>query len=508
MAALLEMRGITKIFGETTANDKVDFSCGEGCVVALLGENGAGKSTLMNVAYGMHRPDGGEVWFGGRRVRLQSPKDAIRLGIQMVHQHFMLVDDLTVAENAVMGREPHKFGIYQKKEAEKRILALGEAYGLAVEPGRLVGELSVGAKQRAEIVKALYHGAKLLILDEPTAVLTPQEADDLFRVVERLRADGKAVIIITHKLRETMAIADEVFVMRQGRMIGRVRKEDTTPEQLSEMMVGRQLQAPRKERRDPGKTALSLSNVRLADSRGVKVLDGLTLRVRGGEIYGVAGVEGNGQRELLEVACGIITGWSGDVEVLGQDIRKKSVRDIIAMGVSCIHSDRHERGLLLELDAQRNVLLGYQRDQSMLTKFGLLDGRKLAERSEDIFRQYSITPADTHLPSGSFSGGNQQKLIVGREFLRAPRLALVAYPTRGVDIGVSETIHNSILRLKEEGCAVLLITSDLDELYALSDRIGVLYEGRIGMEKDAEQFGPLELGRYMGGGGGDAGKVS
>lgn len=500
MDSLLEMKDITMKFGNFVANDHVNFSCEQGSVISLLGENGAGKTTLMKVIYGMNIPQGGEIFFQGKKVSIQSPRDAIGLGIQMVHQHFMLVNHLTVAENVVMGAEPKKFGLFQQKAAEDAVRKLSQAYGLHVDPAQRVEELSVGAKQRTEIIKALYHGAKLLILDEPTAVLTPQESEDLFKIIRKLKEDGKSVIIITHKLHETMEIADMIYVLRHGRMTGRVRKEDTNPDELTRLMVDHELASFEKLPRETGKTLLLTKDVRLRDADGVPVLSGVNLDIHSGEIYGIAGIEGNGQQELVEVLSGIKKGWSGEARLLDVDIRHKTVREITECGVACIHSDRQDRGLLMELDTVANVLLGYQYSGCFRTKQGFIKWKKTEEITREIFEKYEVSPKNTASPVGSFSGGNQQKIIVGREFYRTPRLAIVAYPTRGVDIGVSEIIHQSILTLRSLGSAVLLITADFDELFKLSDRVGVLYEGRIVIEGDACEFTPNRLGYYMGGG--------
>lgn len=500
MGSLLEIKDVTMRFGNLIANDHVSLSCEHGCVISLLGENGAGKTTLMKVIYGLNKPQSGEIYFEGKKVSMKSPKTAIGLGIQMVHQHFMLVNHLTVAENIVMGSEPQKLGIFQSKDAVERVRELSEAYGLQIDPQQLVGELSVGAKQRTEILKALYHGAKLLILDEPTAVLTPQETQELFKVIRRLKADGKSVIIITHKLHETMEIADWVYVMRHGKMVGRVAKEDTSAEELTRMMVDHTLAKFEKLPCHPGETALSLTGLNYTNTDGAAILRDINLEIHAGEIYGLAGIEGNGQQELVEVLSGIETHWTGTYELLGQNAAGKTVRQLIDLGLGCIHSDRHDRGLLLDLPASENVLLGYQHQRAVKTAAGWLDHKKASAMAHAIIEQYHVSPADETYLARSFSGGNQQKLIVGREFYRKPKVVIIAHPTRGVDIGVSEIIHQSILELREAGSAILLITADFDELFKLSDRIGVIYEGHIVTEGESGRFTPNRLGFYMGGG--------
>ena len=500
MAHLLETKGLTKKFGNFVANSKVDLWCDGGVVTSLLGENGAGKSTLMKTIYGMQAPDEGEILFKGQPVTFKSPRDAIARGIQMVHQHFMLIEELTVAENIVMGKEPKMYGLFDRKEAERQIVEIADTYGFRINPAERVCNLSVGEKQRVEIIKALYHGAMLLILDEPTAVLTPQETEGLFKVIRRLKEEGKAVIIITHKLHETMEIADEIFVLRHGVMGGHIRKEDTSPYELTRMMVDHEPKEFTKEETEPGEEALCVENLTYTDNSGTRILNDLELKVRGGEIYGIAGIEGNGQLEFMEIVSGIIKGWRGNIRIFGSDVKKKSTREIIQMGVSCVHSDRMDRGLLLELDVPSNVLLGNQFGGMARGRRGLIDYKKLSCMADNIFGHYQVSPANKSLALQRFSGGNQQKIIIGREFLRHPRLAVIAHPTRGVDIGVCEIIRQSIVDLKKSGTAIILITADFDELFQLSDRIGVMYEGHIVTEGPGEEYTPTRLGLYMGGG--------
>lgn len=498
MAAILEVKNLTVRYGDFIANDHVNMSCEHGSVISLLGENGAGKTTMMKAIYGMLSPSEGEILFEGEHVDLKSPKVATSLGIQMVHQHFMLVGHLTVAENIVLGKEIISHGILKGKEASEKVRVLSEQYGLKVNPDQLVCELSVGEKQRVEILKALYHGAKLLILDEPTAVLTPQEISELFDVMNRLKADGKTIIIITHKLKETMEVADDVYVLRHGKMVGHISKKETDIQSLTRMMVGHDLKPFEKEIFKPGKEIVSLKDISLI-SGGIKVLDSVGFSIRAGEIYGLAGIEGNGQEELVEVLSGIQKASSGAYFLNGKDVSSFSVRELLDSGVSCVHSDRHDRGLLLELSASGNILLGRQHLDSY-RKNGLLDYSKAEEITKEIIEKYDVYPPYADYPAASFSGGNQQKLVVGREFYTQPVFAIIAQPTRGVDIGVCETIHESILSLRRNGAAILLISADMDELFKLSDRIGVIYEGHIVKEDAAESFTPLQLGFYMGGG--------
>ena len=499
MAHLLETRKLTKVFGDFVANKDVDFWCDEGTVVSLLGENGAGKSTLRKTIYGMQNPDGGEILFEGKTVHFKNPKEAIACGIQMVHQHFMLIEEMTVAENIVMGEEPTRKGLFDKKEAARRIRKISDTYHFDIDPQMRVSDLSVGEKQKVEIVKALYHGAKLLILDEPTAVLTPQETEGLFQVIRKLKEDGKGIIIITHKLHETMEIADEIFVLRHGVIGGYVRKEETEPHALTCMMIDHEPKTFEKVKVALGQNVLKLQGVSYAEKNGTQILNDISFSIKEGEIYGIAGIEGNGQLELVETIVGILKGYSGKIEILDQDISKKTTKDILGMGVAVIHSDRMERGLLLEQNALMNTILGNQYTD-LVTSKKKLDYNKVDQLVDSIFDKYKVSPKNKSLPLGKFSGGNQQKIIIGRELARNPKLVVVAHPTRGVDVGVCEIIHENILELKKKGAAVLLITADFDELFRLSDRIGVIYEGHIVTEGTAEEYTPMRLGFYMGGG--------
>ena len=496
---LLETKKLTKVFGDFVANKDVDFWCDAGSVVSLLGENGAGKSTLMKTIYGMQAPDGGEIFFEGQPVHFKNPREAIERGIQMVHQHFMLIEEMTAAENIVMGDEPKRHGLFDKKEAARRIREISDTYHFNIDPYARISDLSVGEKQKVEIVKALYHGAKLLILDEPTAVLTPQETEGLFQVVRRLKEDGKGIIIITHKLHETMEIADEIFVLRHGIMGGHVLKSETEPYMLTRMMIDHEPKKFEKLNTPLGESAMKLVHVSLTEKSGAKILDNVDLDVKAGEIYGVAGIEGNGQTELVETIAGILKGYTGEIEILGKSVKGKRTKDIVEMGVAFIHSDRMDRGLLLTQNVPMNVMLGNQ-FSDLVTNKGKLDYRKTDAMIDSIFDRYQVSPRNKTLNLGKFSGGNQQKIIIGRELARDPKVVIVAHPTRGVDVGVCEIIHESILELKKKGAAILLITADFDELFRLSDRIGVIYEGSIVTEGKAEEYTPTRLGLYMGGG--------
>ena len=495
----IQLEHVTKTFGPVIANHDVTMNIRRGEILSLLGENGSGKTTLMNMIAGIYYPDGGQIIVNGQPADIRSPRDALALGIGMIHQHFKLVDVFTAVENIALSMDKgEKFDLRRVRDKAR---AICEKYQFALDLDQKVYEMSVSQKQTLEIVKVLFRGADILILDEPTAVLTPQETDELFGVIRRMvREKQMTIIIITHKLHETMEIADWVYVMRHGKMIGCVAKKDTSPEELTRMMVDHALEKFEKAACHPGEVALSLSGLSYTNQDHAPVLRDVNLEIREGEIYGLAGIEGNGQQELVEVLSGIESRWTGTYRLLGQNVAGKSVRALIDLGLGCIHSDRHDRGLLLDLPAAKNVLLGYQHQRSVKTPVGLIDYRSVSQMARSIIEQYHVSPADETYIARSFSGGNQQKLIVGREFYRNPKVVIIAHPTRGVDIGVSEIIHQSILKLREAGSAILLITADFDELFKLSDRIGVIYEGHIVTEGKREEYTPNRLGLYMGGG--------
>lgn len=500
MEAIVEMRNITKAFGGNIANNNVDFFCKAGEVLCLLGENGAGKTTLMNILYGLYKADSGEIIFSGKPVKITGPRVAIGMGIQMVHQHFMLIPTLTVADNVVIGRETCKNGFYDRREAQRTVRALSEEYGLKVSPEKIVGELSVGEQQRVEIIKALYQGAQILILDEPTAVLTPQEVEDLFKVVNRLRESGKTVIIITHKLKETMAISDRVYVLRHGQMIGERKTSATSIEELSELMVGQKINHTEKQTFVSGEAIVEMSHVSLSDGGGVKTLKDVCLAVREKEILGIAGVEGNGQMELIEVLSGLCTKWEGEVRYKGKTMRGRKTADLLADGVSCIHADRQTYSIVMDLDVPHNMLMGYQQTALYRKQKHFVDWQALREAAKALLDEYDVRPRDTQRKLTEFSGGNQQKFVVGREMKRAPKFLIAAHPTRGVDIMATAFIHDQLCAQKSSGGGVLLISSDLDELMELSDRIAVIYDGKIVDCRAAGEYTSMELGRLMGGG--------
>ncbi len=500
MESLIEMKGIRKVFGENVALDQVDFYCKEGEVLCLLGENGAGKTTLMKILYGMYKVDAGQIFYRGNPVTISSPRAAIAMGIQMVHQHFMLVETMTVLDNVMIGREPKKHGLYDRAEARRIVESLSREYGLKVLPDRLIRDISIGERQRVEIIKALYQGADVLILDEPTAVLTPQEVLDLFRIINTLREGGKTIIMITHKLKETMAIADRVMVLRQGQLVGEREVAQTTIDELSQLMVGEAIRMPQRKALEGEGDLVSFMEVHLADAHQGESLKGVNLTIRGREILGIAGVEGNGQAQLIDTLFGLERQWTGDIKVAGQSIKGKHTDDLLALGVACIHADRQAYSIAPSLSVPYNFLMGFQSDPRYLKKGVLIDWKKVSLAAGNALDQYDVRPRDIGRSLEEFSGGNQQKFVVGRETLREPRVLIAAHPTRGVDIKATAFIHQELNRVKAAGGAVLLISSDLDELMALSDRIAVIYDGRIVEVKATEDYTLMELGKLMGGG--------
>ena len=502
---MLELREITKRFGNVLANDRVSIRVEPGTIHAIVGENGAGKSTAMRIAYGFYTADSGDILIDGHAQRVETPHDAIRLGVGMVHQHFMLVETMTVAENIVLGAEPGTAAALDLRRAAEEIRRLSDEFKLSVDPHALVEDLSVGQQQRVELLKALYRQARLLILDEPTAVLTPQEVEEFFRILRGMREQGKTVVIITHKLSEVLAVSDDVTVMRDGRVVGRVKTRDTNQADLARMMVGREvLLRVKKDDARPGAAVLSVKNLTVtahAAGRGVR---DLSFDVRGGEIVGVAGVEGNGQTELIEALAGLVPreSVSGSVELGGADITRMGVRRRRELGVAHIPEDRHRRGLLLDFDLAENSILGvHYRPPAVAPPGGiLLDTAGIRGRAVEVIRDFDVRPANPDLPARALSGGNQQKLIIGREFGLKPKLILVSQPTRGVDIGAIEFIHRKLVELRDEGCAILLVSAELEEVTSLADRLLVIYHGRIVGEVDPKTATHEEIGLMMTGG--------
>ncbi|MDR7520859.1 MAG: ABC transporter ATP-binding protein [Armatimonadota bacterium] len=497
MASVVALHRITKRFPGVVANDRISLAIEPGEIHALVGENGAGKSTLMKILYGLYQPDEGSIAVRGRPVVLDSPRAAIQLGIGMVHQHFMLIPRFTVAENVMLGSEPARAGRLDLARARARIAGLADQYGLAVDPDAAVEGLSVGEQQRVEIIKVLYRGAEVLILDEPTAVLTPQEVDDLFANLRRLRAEGKTVVFISHILEEVLAIADRITVLRGGRVAGTLAAAGATKAQIAEMMVGRPvlMDLPVADV-TPGEARLQVDDAVVMGSRGRPAVRGVSLAVRAGEIYGLAGVEGNGQSELVEALVGLRPFVSGRLRVAGQDVTRAGPRGIRLLGVAHIPEDRHRRGLVLPMEVWENLILGHH----VRAEFGrgaFLDRAAAIQFAADRVARFDVRTPSLRTPVLALSGGNQQKVVVAREFGFAPRVLVAAQPTRGLDIGATEFVRRQILEARSAGMAVLLVSAMLDEILSLADRIGVIHAGQIVAEFPRGASTPRELGLYM-----------
>jgi simple sugar transport system ATP-binding protein len=495
----VRLADVTKRFPGVLANDAVDLDVEEGSVHALLGENGAGKTTLMNVLYGLYDPDSGEVIVDGESREFDSPREAIDSGIGMIHQHFMLVDPMTVAENVTLGYEPSAGLGIDRERAREEVSELADRYGFDIDPDARIEDVSVGVQQRVEIIKALYRGAKILILDEPTAVLTPQEVDDLFSVFEELTAEGKTILFITHKLGEAMRAADSITVLRDGRNVGTVGANETSREDLAELMVGREvLLDVERDPAEPGEVVLDVESLRIQDKRGTERVSEVSAAVREGEILGVAGVDGNGQSELIEAITGLRAPEAGSVAIDGTEVTRASRRAHTDRGMAYIPEDRQARGLLMDLDLVRNAVLGSQHDPEF-ARSGRIDWGHACEHAEDVIETYDVRPPNSGVRAGSLSGGNQQKFVVGRELERDPRVLMASHPTRGVDVGSTEFIHERLLELRREGVAVVLVSSKLDEVRALSDRLAVMYEGAFVDVVDPEAVTEEEIGLLMAG---------
>ncbi len=506
-APALELRQITKRFGSLIANDAIDFQLRRGEIHALLGENGAGKSTLMNVLYGLQQPDEGVVSLDGEPVRIDSPRRAIALGIGMVHQHFMLVPVMTVAENLVLGSEPHRGPLLDLASAAARTREISERFGLAVDPDARVEDLGVGAQQRVEILRALFRNARVLVLDEPTAVLTAQEAQDLFRVLRALCDDGTSVVFITHKLHEVLDVSDRVTVLRRGRKVDTVATADATDRSLARLMVGRDvLLRVEKGDRAPGDALLQVRDLEVDDDRGLPAVRNVSLDVRAGEIVGVAGVDANGQSELVEALTGLRRARAGTVTVEGRDLTEARVREVIDAGVGHIAEDRHRRGLVLQFDLAENLCLHEYRRPAM-ARFGWLSPKRMAERARGLLREYDVRGGDADTPAASLSGGNQQKCVIARELAADPRVLIAAQPTRGLDVGAIEFVHRRLVQERDKGRAILLISLELEEIRSLADRVLVVYEGEIVAEMPPTAS-EEEFGVAMTGGGRHAGAAA
>ncbi len=497
-APAIELIGIDKKFGAVHANKNINLTVAKGSIHGIIGENGAGKSTLMSILYGFYQADHGSIQIDGKPIIIKDSQTAINSGIGMVHQHFMLVENFTVLENLMLGAEGGALLGKGTDAARAALKKLEEDYELDVDPDAVVEELPVGLQQRVEILKALYRGAEILILDEPTGVLTPAEADHLFKILGVLRDQGKTVILITHKLREIMAITDTVSVMRRGEMVATRKTAETTVEELAELMVGRRvLLHVEKKPANPGEIFLSVRNLTVKDNRGVVMVDNVSFDVRAGEIVGIAGVAGNGQSELLEAITGIRKPVAGEIWINGQNVAGLDPAELRGIGVAHIPEDRHHMGLVLPFEESQNAILGYHRDERYGK--GMFLGPDLIRKAavEEI-EKYDIRPPNPRLKTANFSGGNQQKIVVAREIERDPKLLIVGQPTRGVDIGAIEFIHKRIVETRDAGKAVLLVSVELDEIRSLSDRILVMFAGKVVGEKTPDT-GEQTLGLMMAG---------
>ena len=496
---LLELEGITKQFPGVLANDRIDFDLMKGEVHALLGENGAGKSTLMNILYGLYHPDGGAIRVNGEPIRISSPRDAIDRGIGMVHQHFMLIPVMTVAENIVLATEPRTGPFIDMEGAKERVRDLSRRYGLAVNPDAKIQAINVAQQQRVEILKALYRGARILILDEPTAVLTPQEAMELFEIVRSLTEQGESVIFITHKLNEVLEIADRITVLRRGKRVDTVPREGATEEALARMMVGREvLLRVEKSPAEPGEVLLEVEGLSVFDDRGLEAVRSVGLQVRSGEIVGVAGVDGNGQTELIDALTGLRRPAAGRIAVLGKEITHASTDDRLHEGLGHIPEDRQRRGLVLDFTLAENIAL-HDFDQAPYSRLGWLHPRRMISNARRLLQEFDVRGGGPHTLAASLSGGNQQKVILAREVSRSPQVLIAAQPTRGLDVGAIEFVHRRLVEQRDAGRGILLISFELEEILSLADRILVVYEGQI-VGEYAPDVSEEELGIAMTGG--------
>ncbi|MGE8079092.1 ABC transporter ATP-binding protein [Peribacillus loiseleuriae] len=499
MEYVIEMLNIRKEFPGIVANDNVTLQVKKGEIHALLGENGAGKTTLMNVLFGLYQPEKGEIRVNGEPVKITNPNIANDLGIGMVHQHFMLVDPFTVTENIILGKEPSKAGKINLKDASKKVRELSERYHLSVDPDAKIKDISVGMQQRIEILKTLYRGAEILIFDEPTAVLTPQEIKELMMIMKSLVNEGKSIILITHKLKEIMEVCDRVTVMRKGVGIGTVNVSESDPNSLASLMVGRDVVfKTEKKEASPAAVVLDINGLSVKDARGIQAVNHLSLSVRAGEIVGIAGIDGNGQTELIEAITGLKKTISGSIKINGKEIQNLKPRKISESGVGHIPEDRHKHGLVLDYSIGENIVLQtyYQKP---LSKSGVLNYSKIYDQARSIISEYDVRTPSEYTPARALSGGNQQKAIIGREVDRNPDLLIAAQPTRGLDVGAIEFIHKRLIEQRDNGKAVLLISFELDEILNVSDRVAVIYEGEIVAIVNPRETTEQELGLMMAG---------
>lgn len=500
MKNVVEMKGITKIFPGVIANEDVDFELRQGEIHVLLGENGAGKTTLMNVLYGLYQAEKGEILIKGKKVDMKSPSDAIKQGIGMVHQHFMLVPNFTVAQNMILGHEPKKGLVVDINKARKDVDDLQKKYGFNINPDDYIEDITVGQQQKVEILKALYRGVDILILDEPTAVLTPQEIEELGVILRNLSKEGKSIILITHKLKEIMSMSDRVTIVRRGKSVGTVETKDTNIDKLAEMMVGRKVNlVVDKSESKPKEVKLSVKDIKALDNRGIEAVKGISFEVRGGEILGIAGVDGNGQSELVEVLTGLRKSVSGSIKVCEKDITNNSPMKIINAGLSNVPEDRHKRGLILNASLLENSILGEHKSKEF-SKGIIMKYKNIRNHARKIIKEFDVRTPNEDVNAVGLSGGNQQKLIVGREIEKDPEVLVVAQPTRGLDVGAIEYIHKRIIAERDKGKAVLCVSLELEEVMNLSDRIAVMYDGNIVGILDAKTATENEIGILMAGG--------
>jgi simple sugar transport system ATP-binding protein len=499
MNSILELRGVVKRFPGVVANDHIDFTLMRGEIHSLLGENGAGKTTLMNILYGLYTPDEGSILVNGSEASIKSPSDALQCGIGMVHQHFMLIPVMTVAENIILGKEVKRNGMLDLPHAKGKIRELAARYRFDIDPDDLVKDLPIGTQQRVEIIKALYREARILILDEPTAVLTPQEIDELFSILRSLKKEGKSIIFISHKLKEVLEISDNITVLRNGKVVGSVRPGDTNEQQLAQMMVGREvLLKVRKGGMRRGAPVLEVEGLSVHDARGVKTVDGVGFTVHQGEVFGMAGVQGNGQTELVQALTGLLPFQGGRVRIQGKQVGGQDPREVTKAGAAHIPEDRHKYGLVLPYPVRDNLILCsyYERPFS---RNGVFDFPAIAKTASTLVREFDIKTPGINVLTETLSGGNQQKTVVARELSRNVALLIASQPTRGLDVGSIEYIHRKIIETRDAGCGVLLVSSELDEILGLSDTIGVMFKGRIISTMSAEGATKEELGLLMAG---------
>lgn len=502
MHNVVEMKNITKTFPGVVANDNVNFELAEGEIHVLLGENGAGKTTLMNILYGLYQQTSGEIFVRGEKVLMKNPNTAIEQRIGMVHQHFMLIPPFTVTENIVLGNEPNKYGKLRMDmdKARERVVKLSNDFGLEINPDLKIQDISVGLQQRVEIIKALYRGADILILDEPTAALTPQEIDELGEIIKKLTTEGKSIILITHKLKEVMSMSDRVTVIRKGKIIETLNTIDTDIDSLAELMVGRKVKLDvDKDEKESGKTVLKVENLKVLDNRNLEAVKHVSFDVKQGEVLAIAGVNGNGQSELIEAITGLRKVEAGLIELDGDDITHSKTREIVDKGVGHIPEDRHKRGLVLEYTLAENMILGLH-NKKPFSKNKMMNYEAINAHGKKLIKEFDIRTPNEQVLAKSLSGGNQQKTIIAREFYKNPKLLIAAQPTRGLDVGAIEFVHKRLIEQRNNNKAVLLVSMELDEVMSLADRIAVIYDGRIIGIVDAEDATEKELGIMMAGG--------